>query len=129
VTLVEERVKALDFVHNCLVVPERHPQHFVSKQCILLVFISPKEHPLSEQKTDAWGRQINAQIKTEVGNTFVPDKILFYTLYPKMQKAEIDRHTVENQYRSGMLQHKQNLPIYRLLNLLKHTIYETLGKL
>ena len=124
VALVEERVKTLDFVHGCVVTPERHPQHFLSMQCMLLVFISPKEHAFIQQKADAWSRQINALIKTEVGAAFIPDKVLFYALYPRLENGVFNRRAVENQYRSGMLYHKQNLPIYRLLNLLKHTIYE-----
>ncbi len=125
IALIEEKVKTLDFVINCLLIPERHPQHFLSKQCMLLVFISPKEHHAVQQKTDAWSRQINALIKMEAGAAFTPDKMIFYALYPKLENGELDRRTVENQYRSGVLYHKQKLPIYRLLNLLKHTIYET----
>ncbi|HEY5259375.1 MAG TPA: hypothetical protein VIJ46_01925, partial [Rhabdochlamydiaceae bacterium] len=80
-----------------------------------------------QQKTEEWKDQINSLIKSEVGEAFIPDQSLFYTMYPRLQKREIDRIAVENQYRSGTLFYKQNQPIYRLLNLLKHTIYENIS--
>ncbi len=125
--LIEEKVKTLDFVQTCMAVPERHPQHFLSKQWMLLVFISPKEHHFVQQKTEEWTREINALIKSEAGEAFIPDQSLFFSMYPQQQKGEIDRASVENQYRSGTLFYKQNHPIYRLLNLLKQHVYENLA--
>ncbi len=127
IALIEKKVKTLDFVQTCMIVPERHPQHYLTRQLMLLVFISPKEHPFLQQKTEEWKDRINALIKSEVGEAFILDQLLFYTMYPKLQKGKIDRIAVETQYRSGTLFYKQNHPIYRLLNLLKHTIYENIS--
>ena len=127
ISLIEEKVKTLSFVQTCMIVPERHPQHYLTRQLMLLVFISPKEHSFLQQKTEEWNEQINSLIKSEVGEAFIPDQSLFYTMYPRLQEREIDRIAVENQYRSGTLFYKQNHPIYRLLNLLKHTIYENVS--
>jgi hypothetical protein len=123
---VENAVKTLDFVQTCMVVAERHPQHYISKQFVLLVFVSPKERISIQQKTEIWSRQINDLIQVEMGTSFKPDKCLFFSLYPKLQKGELDRNLVENQYHSGALFYKQNSSIYRLLNLLKQNIYEKL---
>lgn len=127
INIVENQVKALDFVQTCMIVPERHPQHFLTKQFILLVFISPKEHHTIQQKTEEWTQRINERIQSEVGEAFLPDQSLFFSMYPKLHKGEIDRIAVENQYRNGSLFYKQNHSIYRLLNLLKQNVYENLS--
>jgi hypothetical protein len=124
---VEEEVKTLDFIQTCMIVPERHPQHFLNRQFILLIFISPKERHTLQQKKDEWTHKIQHVIQTAVGKAFIPHQIVFYSFYPKMQNKEIDRNWIERQYQKGYLFLKQNRPIYHSLNLLKQSIYEIMA--
>lgn len=124
---VEEEVKTLDFVQTCMIVPERHPQHYLNRQFILLVFVSPKERQLIQQKKEEWSQKIDHVIQTAVGKAFVPHQIVFYSLYPQMQNQEINRNWIERQYLKGYLFLKQNRPIYHSLNLLKQSIYENMA--
>ncbi len=126
--LIEEVVKTLDFVHSCLIVAERDPQHLLQQQMALLIFVSPKELPFLQQKTKEWSEEIRSLIKTKVGEGFIPDKSLFFALYPKLKKGTIDRVWTENQYLSGALFHKQKSAPYRNLNLLRCAIYENISQ-
>jgi hypothetical protein len=124
---VEEEVKTLDFVQTCMIVAERHPQHYLNKQFALLVFVSPKERHLLQQKKEERSQQIHHAIQTKVGKAFIPHQIFFYSLYPKMQNQELDRNWIEMQYQNGSLFLKQNRPVYHALNLLKQSIYENMA--
>ncbi|HUD01085.1 MAG TPA: hypothetical protein VMR37_02045 [Rhabdochlamydiaceae bacterium] len=123
---VEEAVKTLDFVLTCMIVAERHPQHFLSQQFILLVFVSPKEHLFIQQKKEEWTRKIHEIIQTEVGEAFVPGEVLVYSFYPKMENKKIDRNWIETQHQNGSLYLKQNRPLYHFLNLLRQSTYENM---
>lgn len=124
---VENIIKTLEFVLTCMVVPERHPDHFLNKKFVLLIFVSPKEHALLEMKKEQWTQKIKDIVQAQVGHAFVPDAIQFNSLYPKMEKKEIDRKWIERQYQSGSLFIKQNRFIYRYLNNLRQSIYENLA--
>src|SRR5262249_32610153 len=123
---VEKTVKTLDFVRTCMIVSEHHPEHFLNKKFILLIFISPKEHQLLEAKKDEWNQKIQQVIQAEMGQALVHDAIQLYSLYTKMEKQEIDRSWIERHYQNGSLFVKQNKYIYRYLNNLKQYIYENL---
>jgi len=124
---VEEKVKTLDFVLTCMLVTEPHPQHFLNRQFILLVFVSPKERLLLQQKKELWNQKIQDLIRTDIGEAFTPTDVQFYSFYPKMKSQEIDRHWIEIQYQNGSLFLKQNRSIYNLLNDLRQSIYENMA--
>lgn len=126
--LVEELIGQLSFVQNCLVLLERHPQHFMSKQVTLLVFVSPSEDPLVSQKMRDWKREIDAFIQQQLGEAFLFDQLFFFALYPKMQNGKIDRNAVGGQYQSGHLFYKQDHPVHRGLTLLKNAIHENIAE-
>jgi hypothetical protein len=127
IQLVEESVKTLNFVQTCMIVPERHPQHFYNKQFNLLVFVSPKERLSIEQKKAEWRESILDLIESKVGKAYHPDRCLFYSLYPKIVKGQPHRNWIENQYKSGAFLMKQNRSIYHTLNLIRQSIYEVLA--
>lgn len=123
---IESIVKKLDFVQSCMVLPERDPNHYIQQRFVLLIFVSPQERHVLQQKIDVWTHQVHELIWNQAGEVFIPDQIVFYPLYPKMEKGELQRSWVESQYRSGRLFLKRDRSIYHTLNLLKQAVYENL---
>ena len=117
---IETCVQALDFIHACMIVSDRHPKDRINAYLTLLCFISPKNSHISSD----WAETTATQIKEQIGEAFVPDRILFYPLYPKAKDGALDRLWTQNQHQRGLFFRKQNHPIYRSLNLLKEAIYE-----
>lgn len=124
IQLVENSVKLLDFVQHCMIVVERHPNHFIQKQFTLVVFVLPKEYHTMQQKIEEWNRMIISSIRTNVGDAFAPNRIEVFSFYPKMVKGQLDRQWVDRQYCEGALSNKHHRSIYHSLNRIKELIYE-----
>ncbi len=125
--MVEDTIKTLDFVQTCLIVAERHPQHYHNHQFVLLVFVAPKERSMIDKNKEEWTKKIVEKISQAVGEAFVPDHCQFYAMYPKLVEGMPHRKWIENQYRRGALFHKKDRSIYHTLHLIKQSIYETLA--
>jgi len=79
----------------------------------LLVFapdISPGDGVRAEFRA-----RIRSDIRSLLGDCFVPDRIEVYSLYPHRQGDEIDHVWCANQYRMGMLAEKERMESYRVL--------------
>lgn len=123
---VEQCVNRLSFISACMVIGERDPKDLVSSQITLLLFINNENIAF---QIENWKILIHETIIQEVGEAFLPNRILPFTFYPNRLDGKLNRNWVLGQYHNGLLYRKQNSPIYHQFNLFKHAIYQTLLKL
>jgi hypothetical protein len=124
---VEQRIQFLDFVQTCMILPQRHPKDSINSLFVLLIFVPPKKQHLLQNSIDEWTHKLDQIIQQQIGEAFVPDKILFYSIYPKMHQGKVDRKWVQAQYERGLFFRKQRHPLYHSLNLFKQSIYEKMA--
>ncbi|MCB9092695.1 MAG: AMP-binding protein [Parachlamydiales bacterium] len=122
---VEQCVDKLPFISACMVIGERDPKDLVSSQITLLLFINNENKAL---EIEDWKIQIHEAIKQEIGEAFLPNRILPFTFYPNRLDGKLNRNWVLGQYHSGLLYRKQHSPLYYQFNLFKHALYQTLLK-
>lgn len=124
---IEEATQRLDHVQASIILPERHPEHYLHQQFVLLLFVLPKQYPLFLNQGEEIKAQIQEIIRNQIGAAFVPDRIHFYPIYPKRDPKGPSRTWVESQYQDGSLLIKQSRLPYLNLNLLRQSIYEKIA--
>lgn len=123
---IEKAIEELDFVEMCMILPHRSTQGTLSHSFVLILFLPPKSRSLIETHRENWSYQIRSIIEQNIGEVFVPETIVFYSLYPKMKQGAIDRNWVQMRYESGWLARQERNPAYHALNLLRQSVYEKL---
>lgn len=122
---VEQCVNDLSFVDICLLHPVMKAGSVFSHNFVLLVFIDPRKTDISSESLK-WSIEIEERIAYSLGKGYLPDKIDFFPLVPKMNKLSIDRNWCAAQYQSGMLLQKKNLIQYHMISTLKKMATEGL---
>lgn len=124
---VEKILLMLDFVLACAVVPEHNSQDPLNSRIAVLIFVEPKKEPLISIRQEEWDERICHKIQKAIGEAYLPDRTLFYGIYPPIKEKKIDKKWILQQYANGLLFSKQKHPLYKHLNLLRQSIYEKLA--
>ena len=120
---VEEVVNAISFVEACMIYTLPQTGRVASHLFLLLVFINLKK----DQEKDSLAKEIFFQIENNIGSAFLPSRIEYYPLYPKMEDGTIDRNWCSSQYAEGLLSRKKNMEIYQILGTLKMLMREKIN--
>lgn len=118
---VEEVVSAIPFVKGCMIYTLPQTGRVASHQFLLLLFINPMK---IDQEQDSLTKEIVFQIENNIGSAFLPSRIEYYPLYPKMEDGAIDRNWCSSQYAEGLLSRKKNMQVYQILGTLKMLVGE-----
>lgn len=121
---MEETAESLEFVDFAFLLTLPIPYSPLSTQSILLVFINPLLwEELPKQQND-WESAIKVEIKRSLGSPFIPTKIEFFPLVPRIEDGNLDRDWCYHQYTSGLLSRKKTLKAYHWLSLLKKSVLD-----
>ena len=121
---LEQVVNRLPFVEISMIHPIQKQGAMFSNYFVLLVFVSPMRGIISNEEKELWSKEISQKIVAELGSGFLPDQIEYFPLMPKFKMSEIDRAWCANQYNSGLLTRKKNIPHYQLLSILKRLAHK-----
>lgn len=119
IDLLENIVKGISFVEDCIIYSTPKLGKIGSHQFTLLIFIDPGLKNYSSENKNEWDQAVNLQIKERLGKFFLPDKIEYYPLLPQARPWGIDRDWCSTQYSRGLLSQKSINPLYQLLHQLK----------
>lgn len=124
---LEQIVKELPFVENCMVRPIQSMGVPFGQYFVLLVFVNPIKPDIVEKDQILWSKEIEKAIIEYLGSGFLPDKIEFFPLMPKTTLLGIDRAWCANQHESGLLGQKKILSHYHVLGALKKLAQEVVS--
>lgn len=116
---VEQHVDGLEFSLGCIVMEDRDPNDMVGSRVTLIIFVSPEKQFVN---TADWEEKAHQTINQEVGEAYLPDRVLFYPFYPNRKEGEIDRNWVLGQYHGGLLPQKKRSPAIHHLNLFRQAV-------
>lgn len=116
---VEDVAESLEFVDFAFFLILPIPHSHLNTQGVLLIFIDPHLQKQLSQQQSEWERAIKVEIEQCVGSPFIPNKIEFFPLVPRIQDKNLDRDWCYCQYTSGYLSRKKNIKAYHWLSLLK----------
>jgi hypothetical protein len=119
---IENATTALPFVESSILYTFPEMGKIVDHYLILLVFVNPMKSDISEETKREWTEQIAFQIVDEVGAVFVPNRIEYYPLVPKMKGGAPDRNWCIDQFNRGFLSKKKNIQLYQVLSMLKKSM-------
>ncbi|WP_437509759.1 AMP-binding protein [Sorangium sp. So ce1099] len=116
---VVDAVKDLPFVAGASVVALPSGSASAGPTFALVVFTGAEATEAAAAATPARERAIARAITAHVGAEFVPDRVSFYPLYPRMKGEALDADRVEADYRTGMLARKARRPMFAALTALR----------
>jgi hypothetical protein len=121
---IEEIVIELPFVQfaSLLCLPRVYDP--LDSQVVLIIFTHPALIEKVALQEEVWGKEIQTLIITRIGEGFIPDKIEYFPLYPKLKEGKVNQSWCFNQYRDGRLSKKKRLLVYHHLSMLKASIKE-----
>lgn len=115
---VEKIISELSFVEGSVVHHILKAGNIYSRYFILLVFVNPLKE-FNQTDIHHWDSEITKKISTDLGSGFLPDKIEYFPLMPKINHLGVDRNWCINQYSSGLLMKKRDFPPFRIMGSLK----------
>jgi hypothetical protein len=124
---VEECISTLSFVEACMVHPIVKTGSTFNYTFVFLVFTNPMKPEFTKEDELVWTQEIRSKISFEIGQGFLPDKIDYFPLMPKMNLLGIDRNWCTHQYTSGLLLKKKHSPQYHTLGTLKKLTQEAMS--
>ena len=121
---LEKTVEQLEFVEFAYFLTLQIPYSRLRTQSVLAVFVNPLFWDEVPNQKAAWKQQVDEAIATELGTLFIPDKVEFFPLIPRVENGALDRNWCYQQYSTGLFHRKQSLKIYHWLSLLKKAALE-----
>ena len=119
---LEAAAVELPFVESCLLYAFPEMGHAVHHHLILLVFVNPMKTDLTDELKKEWTEALTFQLIDDGGAAFVPDRIEYYPLIPKMVDGKPDRNWCIDQFNRGFLAKKKNIQLYQALSILKKIV-------
>lgn len=116
---IEKLVAELPFVETAMVYPVLRFTSPLDRLFLLLVFVNPMKKTIEEDEKKQWTNEIEQHLQKYLGKNFLPDRIEYYPLYPKMGASGIDRYWCMNHYDKGLFAKKMGTTLYPILHQLK----------
>lgn len=116
---VTEAISGLPFCAGAFVLPLAAGGATARHLFSLFVFTgaeTPEELAAKQGERDA---AIERTLVSRLGSEFLPDRIAYYPLYPRLKKGAVDLAWCETQYRSGLLAWKSGDPVFLALTAVR----------
>jgi hypothetical protein len=110
---VEEAVAGLSFVAGAQALPVTSGGAASFTMFVLVVFTG------TTPAGPAAPAAIERAITDALGRSALPDRVVFYPLYPRLEAGKVDRAWGETQYRTGLLGRKARSPVIAALTALR----------
>lgn len=122
---VEAIVNQASFVEACMLHHIPKLLSVCNHQFSLLVFVNPLKNEISEKMKEGWTQELFQQIESEAGPGFLPDRVEYFPLLPKLKNGTINRKWCADQCNQGLLARKKNMQIFQVISALKKLILES----
>jgi hypothetical protein len=77
---------------------------------------------LPESGIQALRREVEHAIRARLGDDFVPDRVVYFSLHARRKDRKVDLDWCRRQYWAGFLQRKASLPVFRCLTALRASL-------
>ncbi|MDY7233063.1 AMP-binding protein [Hyalangium rubrum] len=92
---------------------------------VLLVFTGAELPAVTAREAGTRREQIRQHLELQLGAEYLPDRIEFFPLYPRMAKKGLDDAWCRSQYETGALHRKSNHPIFRAITGVRGRLLES----
>jgi hypothetical protein len=116
---VAEAIADLPFVAGALALPVASGGAAPRALFVLLVFTGAEKAADAARQEPARRAEIERRIGVRLGQGALPDRVLFFPLYPRLAKGLLDTTWCETQYRTGLLGRKARSPVMAALSALR----------